>query len=62
MPYAAFKNEAGVAQFEVSMDNRTLGVRFEHKQCRDTMADAIYDWTATFNINRQVLKGCAWQH
>lgn len=58
--YATFKNEAGVAQFEVSMDNQKLAVRFEHKQCRDTMADAVHGWTATVNVNGQVLKGCAW--
>jgi len=36
-------------------------VRFDHKQCRDTMADAVYGWTATVTLNGQVLKGCAWQ-
>jgi putative lipoprotein len=61
VPYAAFKTEAGVAQFEASKDNQKLAVRFEHKQCRDTMADAVYGWTATVNLNGQVLKGCAWQ-
>ena len=61
VPYAAFKSEAGVAQFEASKDNQKLAVRFEHKQCRDTMADAIYGWTATVSLNGQVLKGCAWQ-
>jgi putative lipoprotein len=61
VPYAAFKTEAGVAQFEASKDNQKLAVRFDHKQCRDTMADAIYGWTATVNLNGQVLKGCAWQ-
>jgi putative lipoprotein len=61
VPYAAFKTEAGVAQFEASKDNQKLAVRFDHKQCRDTMADAVYGWTATVNLNGQVLKGCAWQ-
>jgi putative lipoprotein len=61
VPYAAFKTEAGVAQFEASKDNQKLAVRFEHKQCRDTMADAVYGWTATVSLNGQVLKGCAWQ-
>ena len=61
VPYAAFKTEAGVAQFEASKDNQKLAVRFEHKQCRDTMADAVYGWTATVDLNGQVLKGCAWQ-
>ena len=61
VPYAAFKTEAGVAQFEASKDNQKLAVRFEHKQCRDTMADIVYGWTATVNLNGQVLKGCAWQ-
>ena len=61
VPYAAFKTEAGVAQFEASKDNQKLAVRFDHKQCRDTMADAVYGWTATVNLNGQVLKGCAWR-
>ena len=61
VPYAAFKTELGVAQFEASKDNQKLAVRFEHKQCRDTMADAVYGWTATVTLNGQVLKGCAWQ-
>lgn len=61
LPYAAFKSESGGAQFEASKDNQKLAVRFEHKQCRDTMADAVYGWTATVNVNGQVLKGCAWQ-
>jgi len=61
VPYAAFKTEAGVAQFEASKDNQKLAVRFDHKQCRDTMADAVYGWTATVTLNGQVLKGCAWR-
>jgi putative lipoprotein len=61
VPYAAFKTEAGVAQFEASKDNQKLAVRFEHKQCRDTMADIVYGWTATVTLNGQLLKGCAWQ-
>ena len=61
VPYAAFKTEAGVAQFEGSKDNQKLAVRFEHKQCRDTMADAVYGWTATVTLKGQVLRGCAWQ-
>lgn len=61
VPYAAFKTEAGVAQFEASKDNQKLVVRFEHKQCHDTMADVVYGWTATISLNGQVLKGCAWQ-
>jgi putative lipoprotein len=61
VPYAAFKTEVGVAQFEASKDNQKLAVRFEHKQCRDTMADAVYGWTATVTLNGQVSKGCAWQ-
>ena len=61
VPYSAFKTEAAVAQFEASKDNQKLVVRFEHKQCRDTMADAVYGWTATVSLNGQVLKGCAWQ-
>ena len=61
VPYAAFKTESGVAQFEASKDNQKLAVRFEHKPCRDTMADAVYGWTATVTLNGQVLKGCAWQ-
>ena len=61
VPYAVFKTDAGTAQFEASKDNQKLAVRFDHKPCRDTMADAVYGWTATVSVNGQVLKGCAWQ-
>jgi uncharacterized membrane protein len=25
------------------------------------MADSVFGWTATVNLNGQTLKGCAWQ-
>jgi len=61
VPYVAFKAEAGVAQYEASKDSQKLSLRFEKAQCRDTMADSVFGWTATVKLNGQTFKGCAWQ-
>ncbi|MDD2744768.1 MAG: hypothetical protein PHV02_21105 [Rhodocyclaceae bacterium] len=61
VPYSAFKTEGTMTRFEASKENQKLALRFERKQCFDTMADAVFGWTATVEHNGQVLKGCAWQ-
>ncbi len=61
VPYSAFKTEGAMTSFAASKDNQKLALRFERKQCFDTMADAVFGWTATVEHNGKVLKGCAWQ-
>jgi putative lipoprotein len=51
----------GVARFEAQTEATRLKFRFEQKLCRDTMADAVFGWTATVEVNGRTLKGCAWQ-
>jgi putative lipoprotein len=51
----------GIARFEAKTEATRLAFRFEQKLCRDTMADAVFGWTATVEVNGRVLKGCAWQ-
>jgi putative lipoprotein len=58
MPVA---RDGGVASFEARTEAARLKARFENKVCHDTMADAVFGWTATVEINGQTLKGCAWQ-
>jgi putative lipoprotein len=58
MPVA---RDGGVASFEARTESARLKARFENTACHDTMADAVFGWTATVEINGQTLKGCAWQ-
>jgi putative lipoprotein len=58
MPVA---RDGGVASFEARTEAARLKARFENTACHDTMADAVFGWTATVEINGQTLKGCAWQ-
>ena len=51
----------GVARFEAQTEATRLKFRFEQKLCRDTMADAVFGWTAIVEVNGRRLKGCAWQ-
>lgn len=61
LPYAPFKNENGVATYEAVQDNQKLGLRFEHRLCRDALAKSVFGWTATVTLDGEVLQGCAWQ-
>lgn len=61
VPYSAFKTEGAMTSFAASKDNQKLALRFERRPCFDTMADAVFGWTATVEHNGQVLRGCAWQ-
>ena len=42
-------------------DNQSVSLRFERQLCYDTMADAVFGWTASVTANGETLKGCAWQ-
>jgi putative lipoprotein len=61
LPYAEFKAEGNIRRYEASKEGSKLAVRFEKTLCRDKAANAIFAWTATVDLNGQVLKGCAWQ-
>lgn len=60
-PYAPFKREGKLALFEGAGEAGQLSVRLENTLCRDTMADAVFNWTATVTANGQTYKGCAWE-
>ena len=60
LPYKEFRTEGTVSSYDGAKDNNKLSVRFDKALCRDTEANAVFAWTATVNLNGQVLKGCAW--
>ncbi|WP_153146707.1 COG3650 family protein [Dechloromonas sp. H13] len=61
VPGGAATRDGGVVRFEARTDAARLRARFEPKVCLDTMADAVFGWTATVEFNGEALKGCAWQ-
>jgi putative lipoprotein len=61
VPGTPIVRDGGVVRFESRTEASRLKARFENKVCNDTMADAVFGWTATLEINGQTLKGCAWQ-
>ena len=61
IPYAAPTSEGGVTKFNIVTEATRMTIRFENVLCSDTMADSIFGWTATVEVNGQTLKGCAWQ-
>ena len=60
LPYSEFRTEGNVTRYDGAKDNNKLSVRFEKTLCRDTAANGVFAWTATLDLNGQVLKGCAW--
>jgi putative lipoprotein len=60
VPYTPFTQQGGLALFEATTEAGSLSVRLENTLCRDTMADAVFSWSATVTRNGQALKGCAW--
>ena len=61
VPAAPLTLEPGLATFSASKDNQSVSLRFERQLCYDTMADAVFGWTASVTANGETLKGCAWQ-
>ncbi|MCK7490435.1 MAG: hypothetical protein MZW92_00470 [Comamonadaceae bacterium] len=55
VPYRVFTRQGEVAQFT----GEGLELRFERQLCRDSMADAVFGWTATVRVDGQTLRGCA---
>lgn len=60
LPYTEFRTEGNVARYDGAKDNNKLSIRFEKTLCHDTAANGVFAWTATLDLNGQVLKGCAW--
>ncbi len=60
-PYVPFKREGKLALFEGSGEAGKLTVRLENTLCRDELAKALFNWTATVTASSQTLKGCAWE-
>ncbi len=61
VPGAPLTSDNGGARFAATTEATRLAARFEPRVCHDTMADAVFGWTATVEVNGQTLKGCAWQ-
>jgi putative lipoprotein len=61
LPFTPLKTEGGVTRLDAVAEGNRLAVTFEKQLCHDTMADSVFGWTATVNLNGQTLKGCAWQ-
>lgn len=61
LPFTPPQSVGGATQLEASGDGNRLNATFEKRLCHDTMADSVFGWTATVNLNGQTLKGCAWQ-
>ena len=55
------RSEGTATYFDTATGGNRLAVTFEKLLCHDTMADSVFGWTATVNLNGQTLKGCAWQ-
>ena len=61
LPYAEFRSEGNLSRYDASTDGNKLAVRLEKTLCRDVQANGAFAWTASGEVNGQVLKGCAWQ-
>lgn len=61
LPFTPSQPTDGMARFAAAGDGNRLAVAFDKRPCHDTMADSVFGWTATVDLNGQVLKGCAWQ-
>ena len=61
LPYVAPERSGRGVHLEATAGQQRLALRFEPGLCRDTMADAVFGWTARVEVNAQVLSGCAWQ-
>jgi len=60
LPYTEFRNEGNVTRYDGAKDNNRLSVRLDKALCHDTETNGVFAWTATLNLNGQILKGCAW--
>ncbi len=60
-PYTPFKREGKLALFTAASASGKLAVRLENTLCRDSMANAVFNWTANVTVNGQTYQGCAWE-
>lgn len=61
VPYTPFKRDGKLALFNATSESGPLAVRLENTLCRDTMANAVFSWTASVTLNGQNYQGCAWE-
>ncbi|PKO90526.1 MAG: hypothetical protein CVU16_10140 [Betaproteobacteria bacterium HGW-Betaproteobacteria-10] len=61
LPYTPFKRDGKLALFNALTESGQLAVRLEHTLCRDSMANAVFNWTARVTVNGQTYQGCAWE-
>ncbi len=61
LPYTEFRSEGNVSRYDGASDHSRLAVRLDKTICRDAQANGAFAWTASVELNGQVLKGCAWQ-
>lgn len=61
LPCRVSGNEGGATRLESAVEGKRLAVALEKWMCRDPVADSVFGWTATVNVNGETLTGCAWQ-
>ena len=61
LPYTEFRSEGNLSRYDGAGDHYKLAVRLDKTICRDAQANGAFAWTASVDLNGQVLKGCAWQ-
>ena len=61
VPYTPFRREGKLALFEGNSSAGRLSVRLENVPCQDTMAEAVFNWSASVTLEGQTFKGCAWE-
>ncbi|MGB4063685.1 MAG: hypothetical protein WBK19_07655 [Azonexus sp.] len=61
LPYTEFRSEGNLHRYDGANDHAKLVVRLEKTICHDVQANGVFAWTASVDLNGQVLKGCAWQ-
>ncbi|MBT9520871.1 MAG: hypothetical protein IV101_08230 [Dechloromonas sp.] len=61
LPYAEFRSDGNISRYDGANDHARLAVRLDKTICRDAQANGAFAWTASVELNGQVLKGCAWQ-
>ncbi|WP_310494805.1 hypothetical protein [Dechloromonas sp.] len=61
LPYAEFRSDGNISRYDGANDHARLAVRLDKTICRDAQANGAFAWTASVELNGQILKGCAWQ-
>ncbi|PKO38304.1 MAG: hypothetical protein CVU33_09055 [Betaproteobacteria bacterium HGW-Betaproteobacteria-6] len=61
LPYTEFRSEGNVSRYDGSADRNKMAIRLEKTVCRDVQANGAFAWSASVELNGEVLRGCAWQ-